>query len=175
MKNEKINIASNDRKWFVLYVNVRHEKKVMQKLLEKGIEAYVPIIKQMRQWSDRKKLIEAPLFTGYVFVKLFPADMEKPKWVTGVINYLKFENKPAVVREEEIEGLKYFVNKGFNPEVEKNVILPGQKVKINLSQFKDFTGIVESISENEYVIVSFDGIGKNLIIKAPVKALKVLH
>lgn len=162
------------RKWFALYVNVRHEKKAMQKLLEKGIEAYVPIIKQMRQWSDRKKLVEVPLFTGYVFVKLLPSEMEKPRWVAGVINYLKFENKPAVIRNEEIEGLKYFVSNGFDLEVEKKIVLPGQRVKINLSQFRDFTGIVESISENEYVMVSFEGIGKNLVVKAPVKALKAL-
>lgn len=163
-----------DRKWFALYVNVRHEKKVMQKLLEKGIEAYVPIIKQMRQWTDRKKLVEVPLFTGYVFVKIFSSEMEKPRWVAGVINYLKFENKPAVIRNEEIEGLKYFVSNGFGLEVEKKIVLPGQKVKINLSQFRDFTGIVESISGNEYVMVSFEGIGKNLIVKAPAKALKLI-
>ncbi len=173
MKNGKNNLAvKNERKWYALYVNVKHEKIVMQKLLEKGMEAYVPIVKQMKQWSDRKKLIDTPLFTGYVFVKIFPSEMEKPRWVSGVINFLKFENKPAVIRDVEIDALKYFVNKGYSLEVEKNIVLTGQKVKINLSQFKDFTGVVENISDNDYVMVSFEGIGKNLIIKAPIGALK---
>lgn len=164
--------ASKDKKWFALYVNVRHEKKVMLKLLEKGIEAYVPIVKQMRQWSDRKKMVELPLFTGYVFVKLMNSEMDKPRWVDGVINFLRFENKPAAIRNEEIEGLKYFVDNGYNLALETDKFMPGQKVNINLSQFKDFTGIVESITKDEYVMVSFEGIRKNLLVKVPAEALK---
>jgi transcription termination/antitermination protein NusG len=165
---------NTEKKWYALYVNVRHEKKIMHKLLEKGMEAYVPIVKEMRQWSDRKKMVEAPLFTGYVFVKIHAADMDKPRWVEGVINYLRFEGKPALIRDEEIEGLKFFVNNGYNIAREADALKPGQKVKINLSQFKDFMGIVETVAENENVMVSFEGIKQNIVVKAPSKAVKAV-
>lgn len=162
------------RKWYALYVNVRHEKKIMQKLLEKGVEAYVPIVKEMRQWSDRKKKVDVPLFTGYVFVKITVAEMDKPRWVDGVINYLRFENKPAVISEAEIEGLKYFVSHGYTIISEENLIRPGLKVKFSLSHFKDIIGIVESENGQE-VLVSFEGIRQNLLIKVPAHALKVVE
>lgn len=170
MKEGKQNF---NRNWFALYVNVRHEKKVMQKLLEKGMEAYVPIIKQMRQWSDRKKMVEVPLFTGYVFVCLQSNEMDKPRWVEGVINYLRFEGKPAIIRNEEIEGLKYFVENGFSIVNYEQTLKPGQKVQIALAQFKDITAIVES-GNGEDVWVSFEGLRQNLLVKVPVNALKVI-
>ncbi len=172
MKN--IESIKEDRNWFALYVNVRHEKRVMDKLLEKGIEAYVPIVKQMRQWSDRKKMVEMPLFTGYVFVKLLNSEMDKPRWVEGVINFLKFENRPALIRNEEIEGLKFFVKKGYSIVSENNQIEAGQKVKINLAQFKGLIGRVDEITNNDFVLVYFEGIGQNFKIKAPVGVVKVV-
>ena len=163
------------KRWYALYVNVRHEKKVMMKLLERGIEAYVPLIKQIKQWSDRKKMIELPLFTGYVFVNIALSEMDKLRWVEGVINYLRFEGKPAVIRDNEIEGLKYFVSNGYEINSEDNYIGLGQKVKINLAQFKDFTGTVKSISENDFVAVSFEGIRQDFILKVPRGAVKMIR
>lgn len=161
-------------KWYALYVNVRHEKKVMQKLLDKGIEAYTPIIKTMRQWSDRKKLVEAPLFTGYVFVRINEADFDKPRFIAGVVNYLRFEGKPAVVRDEEIEGLKFFVQKGFSLEVFNSELTHGARVQLTLSQFKEFDAVVEEILDEEFAIISFEGIKKNIRLKAPKSALRIL-
>lgn len=163
------------KKWYALYVNVRHEKKVLTKLLEKGIEAYLPIVKQMRQWSDRKKMVEVPLFTGYVFVNVSAGEMDKPRWVEGVINYLRFDGRPAVVRDEEIKGLKFFVEKGFNVETEPVIFKTGQKIKMNLAQFKDFEGWVEKLVEDDFVLVCFEGIRQNLHVRVPVGAVKAIN
>ena len=57
------------KNWHAIYVASRQEKKVLEALLNKKIEAYLPLIKTLRQWSDRKKLVEFPLMPGYVFVK----------------------------------------------------------------------------------------------------------
>ena len=56
--------------WYALYVITRHEKKIAKSMLEKNIECYIPLIKKMHQWSDRKKLVETPLIPGYAFVLL---------------------------------------------------------------------------------------------------------
>jgi len=56
--------------WYAIYVNVKHEKKVVKKLQERNIEAYSPVLKKLQQWSDRKKWVEFPMLSGYVFVKI---------------------------------------------------------------------------------------------------------
>ena len=162
------------RKWYVLYVNVRHEKKVTERLLEKGLEAYAPMVKKMKQWSDRKKEIEEPLFTGYVFIKLLPHELDLPRFIPGVINYLSFEKKPAYVRDREIEGLKFFIGNGYYLESEENTFQPGDKAILNLGDFRNIHSEVEQIINDEYVYVSFEGVKKNIRLRAPVRALKPL-
>ena len=158
--------------WFVLYVNVRHEKKVMDRLIEKGMEAYVPIVKSMKQWSDRKKIVEFPLFTGYVFVKLDKSKMDAPRSIPGVLNFLSFSSGPANVREEEIEGLKFFIEKGYSLEAEEVSFQPGDKAILNLGDFRNFRAEIDQIIDKDFVYVSFEGVKKNIRLRAPVRALK---
>ena len=102
-----MNEHKTNKHWYVLYVNVRHEKKVFEKLQEQAIESYLPIVTRMKQWSDRKKRVEEPLFTGYVFVKLLEHELDKPLYVSGVLNYLSFGKKKAIVKQSEIDNLQY--------------------------------------------------------------------
>ena len=161
------------KNWYALYVNVRHEKKVMQKLLEKGMEAYVPIVKKMKQWSDRKKMVEVPLISGYVFANLVSGELDKPKFIPGVVNYVKFAGKPAVIKASEMEGLKYFVGNGFVlEETTEEELKVGDVVKFAMSEFKSYTAVVAEITGNNFAIITFEGVAKNFKLKAPLKALR---
>ncbi|CAN5121595.1 UpxY family transcription antiterminator [soil metagenome] len=169
MSAEKKNI----KLWYALYVNVRHEKKVVEKMMEKGIECYVPILKKMSQWSDRKKLVEKPLIPGYVFVCLRKEEMDQPRYINGVLNYIRFNGKPAAIRSEEIEGLKYFIENGFSvEEINEEEFQVGDKVKFKLSGFKEYIAVIEKFQGDNFAIISFEGVGKNYRLKATVKALK---
>src|ERR1700758_1809505 len=112
MQGVEIKIQSN-KHWHALYVSSRQEKKVQDSLLKKGIEAYTPIVKTLRQWSDRKKMVELPLIKGYVFVKHDSFEKEKVFTVNGIVNYIMFEHKAAVVRENEIQALKDIISLGY--------------------------------------------------------------
>ena len=90
------------KKWRALYVNSRAEKKVMEILLGKDIEAYTPIVKTMRQWSDRKKMVELPLMNGYVFVRSDEVQIEKILQTKGVVNFVRSEGKIAVTAAERV-------------------------------------------------------------------------
>lgn len=158
--------------WYALYVNVRHEKKVMDKLTEKGFESYVPLTKKMQQWSDRKKVVEVPAFTGYVFVKLNSTDLDKPRYVSGVVNYVYFEGKPAVILEKEILALKYFIDKGYEMELMGNKLKEGDKVICGISEFKELRASIEKLLENGYAMLLFEGVRSNIRLKAPVESLK---
>lgn len=163
----------NSRQWYVLYVNVRHEKKVSEKLTEQGIENYLPLIKKTKQWSDRKKTVVEPLFTGYIFVKLLPHELDKPRYITGVLNYLSFEKKKALVRQSEIDALKYLIENGYSLNEDSGNIKAGAKVKLLLSAFKEEIATVHSIKA-ETAIVYFESLNQYLKVKAPISALQVV-
>lgn len=96
--------------WFVIYTKSRYEKKVAEELIERGIDAYCPTIKKVRQWSDRKKIVELPLFNSYVFVQLEESERAKVFGVPGFVRYLFWLQKPAIVRDEEIEAIRYYLD-----------------------------------------------------------------
>lgn len=92
--------------WFVLYTKSKSEKLVANGLRKKNIEVYCPLRKVERRWSDRKKIVEEPLFRSYCFVKLEEEQRYLVFDVPGFVRYLFWDKKPAVVRQEEIEAIK---------------------------------------------------------------------
>lgn len=96
--------------WHVLYVRSRQEKKVYDLLIEEKLEAFLPLITKIRKWSDRKKKITIPLFSSYVFVHIkSPMDFYKALNVHGACAYIRFNNKYAHVRQEEINRMKILI------------------------------------------------------------------
>lgn len=96
--------------WFVLYTKSRNEKKVAEQLAKKGIEVFCPLIKKERKWSDRKKIVEEPLFKSYCFVNLAENEREKVFDTPGVVRYLFWLKKPAIVKQKEIDLIKDLLN-----------------------------------------------------------------
>ena len=154
----------------MLYVNVRHEKKVFEKLQEQAIESYLPIVTRMKQWSDRKKRLEEPLFTGYVFVKLLEHELDKPLYVSGVLNYLAFGKQKAIVKQSEIDNLQYLISNGYQLNGLKQDIQVGEKVKITMASFKDEIAVVQKLIQNK-AILFFEGLKLNLQVTLPVEAI----
>ena len=137
-------ITDPKKKWHAVYVSSRTEKKITDLLNNKGIEAYVPIIKTMRQWSDRKKMVELPLLNGYVFVKINSAENEKVMQTRGVVNFVRSEGKIAVIRDVEIERLKQLVELGYHLEATSinKKYNEGDKIKISSGVLKGIEGFV---------------------------------
>ena len=107
------------KNWYAIYTRTRWEKKVVRQLDEKGVEHYCPLIKVERQWSDRRKIILQPLFTGYVFVRLRPEEAISVRKVDGCINFVYWLSKPAVIRDEEIVAIRDFLREHERIQVEK--------------------------------------------------------
>ncbi len=105
-------------KWYAIYTRPRWEKKVNKLLTEKGIESYCPLNKVRRKWSDRMKLIEEPLFKSYVFIKITDESRTNVRMTDGVINFVYWDGKPAVIRDKEIQTIKLFLE---NNRLIKNI------------------------------------------------------
>jgi transcription antitermination factor NusG len=137
-------MAGTEKTWRALYVASRQEKKVFEKLQQKNIESYLPLIKTMRQWSDRKKMIELPLLNGYIFVKTSSAENDSVVQTAGVVNFVRSEGMIAKVREHEIERLKQLIELGYQMEAGSinNNYKEGDKVKIGSGALKNIEGFV---------------------------------
>lgn len=116
--------------WFVLYTKSRYEKKVADELTKRGVEAYCPTIKKVRQWSDRKKIVEQPLFNSYVFVQLEENERSKVFGVPGFVRYLFWLQKPAIVKDDEIVAIRYFLDDFDHSKI--NVVPLQQKEYIRI-------------------------------------------
>lgn len=97
-------------RWHVIYTKSRFEKAVAQKLNEANIEAYCPVLKTQRKWSDRYRWVEEPLFRSYCFVRISDQDRNRIYSVNGVVKYLTDCGRPAIVRDHEIDVVKQWLN-----------------------------------------------------------------
>lgn len=140
-------------KWFVLYTKPRTEQKTAQELEKLGLEVYCPLITEFRKWSDRTKKIRTPLFKSYIFVQLEERDRNKVFAVPTVVRYLTWLRKPAVVKEEEIQTLKDWLESDKYEEVQVHNFSPGDKVTINNGALKGRAGTIQEIGKREVRLV----------------------
>lgn len=135
-----------EKKWYAIYSKPRWEKKVDILLQKKDIHSWCPLQKVVKQWSDRKKIVEEPLFRSYVFIKIDIATEEKLSVLNtdGVLNFVKYLGKPAVIRDIEVELIqKYLTEKDVNIKVlSVEDYKENMKVKVNHGVFMDKTGTV---------------------------------
>jgi len=150
----------NKSEWYAVYVKARHEKKAMEALQRKDIECYFPMRKEIKQWSDRKKTVEEPLIRGYLFVRIDIRFYYDVLVVPGVISFVSFDRKPAVIPEYQIEDLKIFLRDGGQlVEVTNEYIRKGQQVKVKEGPFKDFIGEVTELRGKKRIVLRLKALG----------------
>ncbi|MDF2379948.1 UpxY family transcription antiterminator [Nostoc ellipsosporum NOK] len=150
------------KKWLAVYSRPRWEKKVDRLLAEKGIESYCPLNKIRRKWSDRLKLVEEPLFKSYVFVKVEDADRTAVRMTPGVLNFVYWDGKPAVIREKEIQAIRRFLNEYENVEIMPMSLSPDQRVKVTGGPLMNQEGKVLHINR-KVAKIAIDSLGYVLI------------
>jgi len=138
--------------WFVIYTKSRKEKKVAELLQKNGVEVFCPLVKLKKNWSDRKKIVETPLFNSYVFVNLPEKDRNVVFNVPGVIRYLFWLKKPAIVKDSEIENLKNILHETMDSFTIENYQI-GDTIKISEGVFKGIDGVIEKQSNNKLHVI----------------------
>lgn len=140
---------NEEKKWYVVYTRPRWEKKVSGMLMSRGIEYYCPLNKVMKQWSDRKKIVLEPLFKGYIFVKIPESLKWEIKSVEGVLNYVYWLGKPAIVKEQEIDTIRKFLQEFRDVEVVEKQLTVNSRVMIKQGVLMNFHGIIIEVSGNK--------------------------
>jgi len=164
------------KNWMAVYTKPRWEKKVDRVLLQKGITSWCPIQKAERQWSDRKKIIEVPLFSSYVFVNITKEERLGVLQTNGVINFVHYLNKPAVIRNEEIATIKlYLQEKDVTVSVQSiQSFRENDKVVISQGVFMDNTGTIIRTA-NKKVYVRLESLGQVMVVEFPVSFVSTPH
>lgn len=152
--------------WYVLYVQSRKEKKVAEMLQEMKVQVYCPHIKEIRQWSDRKKTIESPLFKSYVFVRLQDRERQLVFGVPGVVRYLFWLGKPAVVRDEEIQAIKKWLEEDEVEEITLSKLVPGDELHIKNGILKNQKAVIQEVGKTRIRLV-LAGLG--VVVNAKIK------
>ena len=132
--------------WFVIHTKPRFEKKVEERLLSLGIEAYCPTRREIRIWSDRKKKIDVPVLPSMVLVKLEEKNVNDIFNINGVVRYMFWLGKRAIVRQKEIDILKNYLKGNRLDNQETLKFNPGDK--INVPGFNNEYGIVDKVAKN---------------------------
>lgn len=160
------------KKWYALYTKPRWEKKIDGVLHRKGIESWCPVQKCERQWSDRKKVIEEPLFKSYIFVHISDAERTKVLMTDGILNFVYYLGKPAVIREEEVSNIKKYLaekdacisilsQEGFQDEM---------KIRVSHGVFMGNEGVVLRGGKKK-VYVKLESLGQVMVVEFPAEYL----
>ncbi|WP_316736085.1 UpxY family transcription antiterminator [Pedobacter aquatilis] len=149
----------NNYKWYPVYTRSRAEKKAYDELLKKGITTYLPLKKTVKQWSDRKKIVEEPLIKSYLFVYISAKEHAEVLMTNGISRFLYFSGKIASMPDKQIEDLKLLLATDSELEVLEYDIKAGEKVSIKAGPFKGMLAETVSIHNKQRLILRLENMG----------------
>ena len=161
------------KKWYAVYTRPKWEKKVSQLLTTRKIEVYCPLNKVQKQWSDRKKLMEEPLFTSYVFVHASVTEHHQIKQADGIINFVHWLGSPAVIKDDEIATIRKFLGEYNNVKLEKAEVNVNDRILITGGLLGGKEGDVVKIN-NRTVKVYLPSLGYRLLAEVEKTNITVL-
>ena len=155
-------------KWFVIKTNPRAEKKVYERIISLGLNAYIPLISTIKQWSDRKKKVDLPLIPSTLFIHCLETELHKVYNVIGFHSFLYFLGKPAVVRDYEINNLKILLKEKDSFENEEfESLSQGDLVEVIRGPFQGLIAKSVEINRSHKLIVEIEGLGQRFTVHVP--------
>ena len=159
-----MNVEQDAEKWIAVYTKPRHEKSVEKNLKNKGYEVYLPMLKERRKWSDRKKWVLFPLFRSYIFVKIEIKNSLFVLKTPGVVKIVKFRGKISVIPYDIIKSIRLMIEGGYSPEA-TDYFIKGNPVQIKDGPLKGIEGEVVEVDKKNRLIIKVDAIQHSISIK----------
>ena len=161
--------------WFAVYTRSRMEKKVVSEMDKREIKCFLPMRKVLRQWSDRKKWVEVPLFNSYVFVNITQKEYDSVLQIMGIVRFITFESKAVAIPLQQIEAIKTYIEQGASDFIASETLLEvGANVEIIHGSMIGLSGVLLTIQGKHRVKVDIDCVGQSLIIDIPKTSLRIL-
>ena len=164
---------TTEQNWYALYTKPRFEKKAHERLLLNDYESFLPLITTVRQWSDRKKKVQLPLISGYIFVKTDIKNLKDVLPIPGVKNVLKHLGKPAIIKDYEIENLKILLEDSskFNIIQESN-LKKGDVVIVEKGVFNGLVAECIKFNGKHRLIVRIEALANIIEVNIPLSYVK---
>lgn len=173
MEQKEFNNSSlKEERWYAVYTKPRAEKQVYKRLVENGVETFLPLLKTMRQWSDRRKIVEKPLLSSYIFVRTQPKYFPVVYKTVGVVRIITFEGKAVAIPDYQINNLKLIINSDADVEVTSDKFEKGDIVEVTTGPMKGLIGELIKLGTRKKVIIRLDKIDQNIIVTIPAAFLK---
>ena len=160
--------------WFVIYTKPNAEKKFAERLEKAGFEVYLPLYKELKQWSDRKKLIQKPLISSVVFIHCSEAQLRDIYPIVGFSKVLHYLGKAAIVKAQEILNLQILLQEGSLPDLAMQDISKGKVVKVVNGPFKGIIGSTQQVLNNLRIRVEIENLGVAFSINVPKSFVKLV-
>lgn len=165
-------------RWYAIYTRSRFEKRTHALLLEQQVEAYLPLVDSWRVWSDRRKRIQVPLLSSYLFVHTDPANYHNYLRILntpGAVRFIGFEGKPVPIPDQQIEALKRLSSHGVAMEAMAETPPPGSPVTVSAGPLKGLQGeVVHSGSGKKTVIIRIDALDKCITANIPLAMIGII-
>tara|TARA_R110001583_G_scaffold8896_2_gene41991 strand:- start:43352 stop:43897 length:546 start_codon:yes stop_codon:yes gene_type:complete len=155
-----LKVLKRTYRWYALYTRSRSEKKLYSELEKKGIEAYLPLKKELRVWSDRKKWVETPLFNSYVFVKVSDREYYDAVNSYWAVRYVCFESGAVPIPDSQIESLKLFLeDTKRDVELTQSSMKKGDHLEVTLGPLKGVRGELLQLRGQHRIVLRFISLG----------------
>lgn len=149
-------------KWFAVYTRYKREKIVSKELSRLGIENYLPLQKFYRSYERKKKIVELPLFSCYLFVKITKQEFRKVEDLDGVVKFVNFSNNLISIPEEEVLIIKRIVGEGTELEVEEQKFEEGDYVEVIRGSLNGLKGKLLHKKSKKNFLIELDKVGYNI-------------
>jgi len=149
-------MENTKKRWVVAYTRPKWEKKVNQLMQQQHLEVFCPLVKTVKRWSDRNKIVELPLFSSYVFAHVSQREELQVLQTSGVLHLVQHCGIPAVIENKEIQQIKSLVNSGHYNDVERVDIdhfAIGDRIRVKEGILHDWQGEVITINGKSVVMV----------------------
>ena len=169
-----MSIINSTYQWHAIYTRSRFEKKLANLLEQKGINCYLPLKIEKRQWSDRVKKIEEPLLKGYLFVKVSNKEYFDVLNTPGAVCYVSFEGKAAPIPEKQINDLKAFLQYvNDQVDVTRERLSKGEKIIVVTGPLKGVTGELIDFKGKNRIVLRFENIGYCVLTDIPLEQVSI--
>lgn len=158
-------VVGAEASWYAIQTRARHEKAVAQRLQEQGVTTFLPLVTEVHRWSDRKKNVEMPLFSCYVFAKMVPReDRLRVYRVNGVFRIVGTHGEATAIPEEQIEAVRILVQQKL-PWFSHSFLKVGQRVRIRGGALDGVEGVLTAQAGGRTLVVSVDAIQRSLAVR----------
>jgi len=167
----------NEPRWYACYTRARHEKQVSARLQDRGIESYLPTVPSTRQWKDRTKTVDWPLFPSYVFGHFTLRDLHRVLTVPGVSTIVRSNGLPSPIPEDEIRNVQAFAAAVAAARVESEpgpLAQEGEWVEVQDGPFKGVVGRAIERRGRRRMLVGLSAVGQGMEVDVDTRMLRVI-